>query len=195
MECLRTPYIVPWHPWPGRCPSARTHVRVRADTGVLSPGNFKKDATVLPSHRRPRGHRPIVRPSVRKRPRDTLTLSGCVVAFILFYEEVEGCIGVYTDWDESKVEIFQQVQYGELATFRKLAEWVTRFTEEGVNWSDALPEVARTRAHYGPVPVINGGIFPVGTHRFLADQEFQVQYARFLADMIARCWVWTTGPR
>jgi hypothetical protein len=25
------------------------------------------------------------------------TLSGCVVEFILFYDEVEGCIGVYTD--------------------------------------------------------------------------------------------------
>jgi hypothetical protein len=61
------------------------------------------------------------------------TLSGCVVAFILFCDEVEGCIGVYTDWHESKVEIFQQVQYGELATFRELAEWVTRFAEDGVN--------------------------------------------------------------
>jgi hypothetical protein len=56
-----------------------------------------------------------------------------VVAFILFCDEVEGCIGVYTDWHESKVEIFQQVQYGELATFRELAEWVTRFAEDGVN--------------------------------------------------------------
>jgi hypothetical protein len=36
-------------------------------------------------------------------------LSGCVVAFILFNDEVEGCIGVYTDWHESKAEIFQQV--------------------------------------------------------------------------------------
>jgi hypothetical protein len=92
-------------------------------------------------------------------------------------------------------EIFQQVQYGELATFRELAKWVTRFAEDGVNWSNALPEVARTRAHYAPVSVINGSIFPVGTHPFLADQEFQVQYARFLADTIARCLVWTTGPR
>jgi hypothetical protein len=98
MERLRTPYIVPWHPWPGRCPSARTHsrprghvrvrvyagasarthsrprghVRVRVDAcqrprgrGSFTPGNFKKDATVRPSHGRPRGHRPIVRPSVR----------------------------------------------------------------------------------------------------------------------------------
>jgi hypothetical protein len=122
------------------------------------------------------------------------TLSGCMVAFILFCDEVEGCIGVYTDWHESKAEIFQQVQYGELAPFRELAEWVTRFAEDGVNWSNALPEVVRTRAHYAPVLVINGGIFPVGTHPFLADQEFQVQYARFLGDTIARCWVWTTGP-
>jgi hypothetical protein len=87
------------------------------------------------------------------------TLRGCVVAFILFYDEVEGCIGVYIDWHESKAEIFQQVRYGELATFRELAEWVTRFAKDGVNWSNALPEVARTRAHYAPVSVINGGIF------------------------------------
>jgi hypothetical protein len=38
--------------------------------GSFTPGNFKKDATVRPSHGRPHGHRPIVRPSVRKRPRD-----------------------------------------------------------------------------------------------------------------------------
>jgi hypothetical protein len=71
MECLRTPYIALWHPWPGRCPSAQTLVRlrrctiVRADAAVSPLGNFKKDATVRPSHGRPRGHRPIVRPSVR----------------------------------------------------------------------------------------------------------------------------------
>jgi hypothetical protein len=118
-----------------------------------------------------------------------------VVAFILFCDEVEGCIGVYTDWHESKAEIFHQVQYRELATFRELVEWVTRFAEDGVNWSNVLPEVARTRAHYAPISVINGGIFLVGTHPLLADQEFQVQYARFLADTIARCWVWTTGPQ
>jgi hypothetical protein len=118
-----------------------------------------------------------------------------VVAFILFCDEVEGYIGVYTDWHKSKAEIFHQVQYGELATFRELVEWVTRFAEDGVNWSNALPEVARTRAHYAPMSVINGGIFPVGTYPLLADQEFQVQYARFLANTIARCWVWTTGPQ
>jgi hypothetical protein len=44
---------------------------VRADAcsrprgrGCFTPGNFKKDATMCPSHGRPRGHRPIVRPSV-----------------------------------------------------------------------------------------------------------------------------------
>jgi hypothetical protein len=100
------------------------------------------------------------------------TFSGYVVAFILFCDEVEGCIGVYTDWHELKAEIFHQVQYGELATFRELDEWVTRFAEDGVNWSNAVPEVARTRAHYAPVSVINGGIFPVGTHPLLANQEF-----------------------
>jgi hypothetical protein len=72
------------------------------------------------------------------------TLSGYVVVFILFCDKVEGCIGVYTDWHESKTEIFHQVQYGELAMFRELAEWVTRFAEDGVNWSNTLPEVART---------------------------------------------------
>jgi hypothetical protein len=100
------------------------------------------------------------------------TLSGCVVAFILFCDELEGCIGVYTDWHESKAEILHQVQYSELATFRELAKWVIRFAEDGVNWSNALPEVARTQAHYAPVSVINGGIFPVGIHPLLANQEF-----------------------
>jgi hypothetical protein len=113
----------------------------------------------------------------------------------MFCDEVEGCIGIYTDWHESKAEIFHQVQYGELATFCELAEWVTLFAEDGVNWSNALPEVARTRAHYALVSVINGGIFLVGTHPLLADREFQVQYARFLADTTARYWVWTTGPQ
>jgi hypothetical protein len=44
--------------------SARAHCRVRADASVLPPGNFKMDATVRPSHGRPHGHRPTVRPSV-----------------------------------------------------------------------------------------------------------------------------------
>jgi hypothetical protein len=44
------------------------------------------------------------------------------VAFILFCNEVEGCIGVHIDWHESKAEIFDQVQYRELVTFRELAE-------------------------------------------------------------------------
>jgi hypothetical protein len=49
----------------GRPMSVLTLTCVRADTGVLPPGNFKKDATVRPSHGCPRGHPPIVRPSVR----------------------------------------------------------------------------------------------------------------------------------
>jgi hypothetical protein len=44
---------------------AQTHRHVRADAHCFIPGNFKKDATVRPSHGRPRGHRPTVRPSVR----------------------------------------------------------------------------------------------------------------------------------
>jgi hypothetical protein len=81
MERLKTPYIVPWHPWPGRCPSARM-LHASAQTcsrprgrGSFTPGNFKKDATVRPSHGRlaaivRSSVRPSVRPSVRKRPRD-----------------------------------------------------------------------------------------------------------------------------
>jgi hypothetical protein len=97
------------------------------------------------------------------------SLGGCVVAFILLCDKVESSIGIFTDWHETKVEIFYQVQYGGLTTFRELAEWVTRFAEDGVNWSTTLPEVARTRAHYAPVSVINGSIFPVGTHSLLVD--------------------------
>jgi hypothetical protein len=44
--------------------SADAPVRPRG-RGSFTPGNFKKDATVRPSHGRPHGHRPIVRPSVR----------------------------------------------------------------------------------------------------------------------------------
>jgi hypothetical protein len=48
----------------GRAMSARTCCCIRADASVLSPGNFITDATVRPSHERPSGHRPIIRPSV-----------------------------------------------------------------------------------------------------------------------------------
>jgi hypothetical protein len=41
----------------------RGRARVRADASCFIPGNFKKDAIVRRSHGRPRGHRPIVRPS------------------------------------------------------------------------------------------------------------------------------------
>jgi hypothetical protein len=50
--------------------STRTLGYVRADAPCFVPGNFKKDATVRPSHIRLRGHRPIICPSVRKCPRD-----------------------------------------------------------------------------------------------------------------------------
>jgi hypothetical protein len=57
----------------GRCVRADTHVRadagrlgcVCADLPCFTSDNFKKDATVRPSHGRPRVHRLIVRPSVR----------------------------------------------------------------------------------------------------------------------------------
>jgi hypothetical protein len=48
----------------------RGYASVRTDASVLSPGNFITDATVRPSHGRPSGHRPIVRPSICYRPRD-----------------------------------------------------------------------------------------------------------------------------
>jgi hypothetical protein len=69
MECLRTPYIVPWHPWRGRCPSTRTHMRPRGRQ-YFTPCNFITDATVRPSHGRPCGHRPTIRSFVRYRPHD-----------------------------------------------------------------------------------------------------------------------------
>jgi hypothetical protein len=50
--------------------SARTLGRVRVDASVLSLGNFITDATVRPSHGRPSGHCPSIRPSVRYHPRD-----------------------------------------------------------------------------------------------------------------------------
>jgi hypothetical protein len=79
MERLRTPYIVPWHPWPGRCPSTRTLVRVRADAAVLPQVTSKRTlqcvqvtdapAAIVRLSVRP-SDCPSVRPSVRKRPRD-----------------------------------------------------------------------------------------------------------------------------
>jgi hypothetical protein len=64
--------------------------------------------------------------------------------------------------------------------------------DDGVNWNNALPEVARARAHYTLVSVINGGIFPVKTHPLLANLEVLGAVCRFLTDTIARCWC---GPR
>jgi hypothetical protein len=43
----------------------RGRARVRVDAPCFTPGDFKKNATVRPSHGHPRGHRPFVRPSVR----------------------------------------------------------------------------------------------------------------------------------
>jgi hypothetical protein len=48
----------------GRVLSIRTLRCVRAAVIVLPPYNFIIDAIVRPSHGRPSGHRPIVRPSV-----------------------------------------------------------------------------------------------------------------------------------
>jgi hypothetical protein len=85
MECLWTPYVVPWHPWRGRtlgifgiCALGILGIHwrgrtlgIRADACArprgwqcFTLGNFKTDATVRPSHERPYGHCPTVRPSV-----------------------------------------------------------------------------------------------------------------------------------
>jgi hypothetical protein len=68
MERLRTPYIVPWHPWPGRCPKARTHPCVRADAAVLPQVTSKKtlqcvQVTDAPTAIVQSSVRPSVRPS------------------------------------------------------------------------------------------------------------------------------------
>jgi hypothetical protein len=47
------------------------------DAPCFTPSNFKKDATVRPSHGRPRGHRPIVRPSENVRV-TTMLVKGCI---------------------------------------------------------------------------------------------------------------------
>jgi hypothetical protein len=91
MECLRTPYVVPWHPWPGRCPSAQTPARPRghmcasertlvcprrctriyADASVLSQVTSKRMLQCVQVMDAPAAIvRPSVRPSVCYRPRD-----------------------------------------------------------------------------------------------------------------------------
>jgi hypothetical protein len=100
-------------------------------------------------------------------------LSGCIVAFNLFCDEVEHCIKVFTNWHEAKVEVFHQVQYGELTTFLGLANWVNRFAEDGMNWNNALPDGTRSRSHFAPVSVIDGGEFPGGSHPLLTSQHFR----------------------
>jgi hypothetical protein len=55
MERLRTPYIVPWHPWPGRW-------RVRADAAVLPQVTSKRTLQCVQVTDAPAA---IVRSSVR----------------------------------------------------------------------------------------------------------------------------------
>jgi hypothetical protein len=38
-----------------------------------------------------------------------IDLGRCIVAFILFCDEVEHCIGVFIDWHKIKIEVFHQV--------------------------------------------------------------------------------------
>jgi hypothetical protein len=67
-----------------------THRRVHADASILSPGNFITDAIVRPSHRRPNGHRPIVRPSVHPSSivRVTTLVSGVQTWKLIFGDSV-----------------------------------------------------------------------------------------------------------
>jgi hypothetical protein len=63
------------------CPRGREYVRADATLRprgrtLFYPCNFKKDATVRLSHGRPRGHRPIVRPSVRPSENVRVTTMG-----------------------------------------------------------------------------------------------------------------------
>jgi hypothetical protein len=64
LGCVRTDALM----------SARTQGRVCMDAPIYPRGNLITGATVRPSHGRPSGHRPIVRPAVRpsilNRPRD-----------------------------------------------------------------------------------------------------------------------------
>jgi hypothetical protein len=109
------------------------------------------------------------------------------MAFILFCDEVEHYIGVFTDWHEAKVEVFHQVQYGELTTFLGLANWVNWFAEDGINWNNALPDGARSRSHFARVLVIDGGEFSIGSQPLLTNQHFRDQYDHFLTGAIAGC--------
>jgi hypothetical protein len=64
MECLRTPYVVPWHPW-------RRRTRVRADGSVLSQVTSKRTLQCVQVTDAPAAIvRPSVRPFVRYCPRD-----------------------------------------------------------------------------------------------------------------------------
>jgi hypothetical protein len=72
------------------CASAWTH-HVRADASArphgrecFIPGNFKKDAIVRPSHGRPRGHRPTVRPSEIFRVTTLLRSTSCFGFYLVF---------------------------------------------------------------------------------------------------------------
>jgi hypothetical protein len=82
----------------GRMVASHGLTRVRADAHCFIPGNFKKDATVRPSHGRPRGHCPSVRPSVRKRPRDNPGTVGRLITLSqkFYVESFEFCTDVHT---------------------------------------------------------------------------------------------------
>jgi hypothetical protein len=75
--------------------SAQTHRRIRTDAHCFIPGNFKKDATVRPSHGRPRGHRLTVRTSenvrvttLRMSPWGILLKTSIKLIFHIFSKEL-----------------------------------------------------------------------------------------------------------
>jgi hypothetical protein len=67
------------------------HARVRTDASVLPPGNFVTDAIVRPSHGRPNGHRPSVRPSVIVRV-TTLEKGGITWYHVMLHLNNTGCV-------------------------------------------------------------------------------------------------------
>ena len=49
-------------------------------------------------------------------------LSGCMVAFTLFCDEVQRCVGVFNDWHIAKHELFLEMEASGVSTFADLAD-------------------------------------------------------------------------
>jgi hypothetical protein len=69
---------------------------------------------------------------------------------------------------------------GELTGFLGLVNWVIQFIENGVNWNNALLDGVRSRSHYAPVSIINGGEFSVGTHPLLIGNNSAFKFKLFV---------------